>query len=203
MTRQQTKKVALRSLAALVAFVLSAPAFAQPKEPAKAFIKRMHGQLDNMVETHKRLQALHAAIGEHLSKHVDFPYMAQRILGAKQWAARKPAQREEFLQLLEKMLRRAYVKRFKPRHDVAVTLEDKVRKGKDGRVQVRTEIKVKRTRADVWYSLRPLEGRWRIFDIVVDEASQLRTYKRSFRKALKKDGWDGLIARMKKSANRE
>lgn len=177
----------------------SAPAAPQPP---KAFIESLHQGLDGMVAKHRKLSALHDAIGQHLSDHVDFPYMGERILGSDTWKGLKDAQRAEFLDLLQKMLRRTYVRRFKPGHKVAVKYND-IKAGKQGRVQVRTEIQVKRTRAEVWYSLRQDEGQWRIFDIVVDEASQLRTYRRSFRKALKKDGWSGLIARMKKSANRK
>lgn len=175
---------------------------AQPKTDAKTFVEGMHTHLDTLVAKHKQLDALHEAIGAQLVAHTDFVFMGQRILGKDTWSGLKDAQKTEFLDLLQGMLKRAYVQRFKPGHSVSVRY-GKIKKGKkDGRVQVRTEIRVKRTRAEVWYSLRPVKGQWRIYDIVVDEASQLRTYRRSFRKALKKDGWKGLIDRMKKSASR-
>ena len=195
--------VALMGLSTSAVAAPSAQPAAAPvsNESPQAFVERMHKQLDGLVAKHKQLAGLHDAIGTQFVDRFDFLYMGQRVLGDKTWKGLKDAQRDEFLELLEKMLRRTYVKRFKPGHKVHVSYA-KVRKGKEGRVQVRTKIKVKRTRADVWYSLRPSENGWRIFDIVVDEASQLRTYRRSFRKALKKDGWEGLIARMKKSASR-
>jgi ABC-type transporter MlaC component len=46
----------------------------------------------------------------------------------------------------------------------------------------------------------PRDGRWWVYDIVVDDASQLQTYRRSFSKILDKEGWDGLIKRMQRSA---
>jgi phospholipid transport system substrate-binding protein len=178
----------------------------QPKQtvPAKQFVKALHDQMHRLTDSHKQLGALHEAIGSQLVAQVDFAYMGQRILGTKTFSSLKPAQRIEFLALLQKMLVRTYVKRFKPGNAIEVKYADKVRTGKKGRVQVRTEISVNRMRADVWYALigSPTTG-WRIFDIVVDEASQLRTYRRSFRRVLKKDGWDGLMTRMKKSANRK
>ena len=168
----------------------------------KAFVVELHDQLKRVVAKKQKLAVLHATIGDHLVARVDFPFMSERILGKETWKSLSKAKRTEFLDLLQTMLQRSYVKRFRPRHTIEVRYEEKLRSGKKGRVQVRTEIKIKRTRADVWYSLRPVDGSWRIYDIVVDEASQLRTYRRSFRKVLKKDGWNVLIQRMKKSAGR-
>jgi len=44
---------------------------------------------------------------------------------------------------------------------------------------------------------------FRVHDIVVDEASQVQTYKQSFKKVLDRDGWDGLIRRMQKAADKK
>ncbi len=169
---------------------------------AKAFVEKLHHDLEGLVGRKGDLATLHKAIGEAMNKHMDYEFMARRIL-SKHWAGLKQAQKDEFLGLLRKMVEKTYVKRFKPGNKVKVRYEDRIRAGKKGRVQVRSTIKVKRTSADVWYSLRPADGAWKIYDIVVDEASQLRTYKRSFGRVLKKDGWDALIAKMKKSANRK
>lgn len=177
----------------------TAAAVARPD--AKAFVQTLHTDLDAVVHKATETAAMHKAIATAMQRHMDYEFMAESIL-AKRWAPLKPAQKTEFIDLLRRMVEKTYVKRFKPGHQVVVTYADRVREGKDGRVQVRSTITVKRTRADVWYSLRPADGGWRIYDIVVDEASQLRTYKRSFGKVLKKDGWDALISKMKKSASR-
>ena len=201
------------SLAALPVLAAKPKAPAVPEEPdpvqtpdpaqkPKAFVQALNANLDVLVAKHSKLDALQDAIGDQLVGNVDFAYMAERILPEKTLAGLKAEQRAEFLELLQKMLRRTYVKRFKPGHKVAVKY-GKIRQSKGGRVQVRTEVTVKRTRAEVWYSMRPVAGQWRIYDIVVDEASQLRTYRKSFRKVLKKDGWDALIERMTKSATRK
>ncbi len=60
-------------------------------------------------------------------------------------------------------------------------------------------LATKRTSASVYYSMIVKGGAWRVYDIIVDDVSQLATYKRSFRKILAKEGWKGLVARMKKS----
>ncbi len=191
------------AVAMISATAVAAPAATPDSASARRFIEGLHHKLDAAVAKTRDLGALHAQIGDEMKAKFDYQYMAQRILGSKKWTGLKQAQRDQFVDLLEKMVRRTYVKRFKPGKKVKVKYDDRVRVGKEGRVQVRSTIKVKRTRADVWYSMRPLDGQWKIFDIVVDEASQLRTYRRSFNKVLKKDGWDALIAKMKKSAARK
>jgi len=42
------------------------------------------------------------------------------------------------------------------------------------------------------------EGAWKAYDIVVDEVSIMRNYRKSFIKVLKKDGFDALIEKMQK-----
>ncbi len=203
------RRAAIRSCVLVVlgamCTVSTSAALGQPaaQQAPKAFVQQLHHKLDGLVVKHRALAPLHAAIGKHLIERMDFHHMSERILGNATWKSLKKPRRNEFLGLLQKMLQRTYVKRFKPGQRVQVRYQDKVRAGKSGRVQVRTEIKVKRTRAEVWYSMLPVQQSWRIYDIVVDEASQLRTYRRSFRKVLKKDGWDALIARMNKSARRK
>ena len=190
--------------AILATALVASGAMANPQPAsARTFIEGLHHKFDAAVAKTRDLDKLHGQIGAEMKARFDYLYMAERILGAARYKGLADAKRAEFVDLLEKMVLRTYVKRFKPGKKVTVKYDDRVRVGKEGRVQVRSSIRVKRTRADVWYSMRPVDGRWKIYDIVVDEASQLRTYRRSFNKVLKKDGWDALIAKMKKSAARK
>lgn len=178
-----------------------APAEAAPRDPGAPldFIKAVYGKLNTVAQSSQKRAVLHKRIGEQMRQFMDYEALGQRTLGKKTWAGLSEAQRKEFIALLTAMVQKSFVKRFKPGTKVTITYQDKVRMKKDGRAQVRTSIRVKRTSAEVYYSLIVRDGSWRVYDIIVDEVSQLATYKRSFRKILAKEGWKGLVARMKKS----
>ena len=166
------------------------------------FVKAVYARLLSISGKSVGLTAMHEAIGDEMRTFMDYQEMALRTLGKKRWAGLKDGQRKEFVELLEAMVRRTYVKRFKPGRKISVTYNPKVRISKKGRAQVRTTIHIKRSRAGVDYSMVGTDAGWRVYDIIVDDASQVHVYRRSFSRILKQEGWPGLIKRMKKSAGR-
>lgn len=164
-------------------------------------VAAMSDRVNAMAKAAASPAALHAAIGQELQSAVDWGEMARLTLPT-QWETLQPAQRQEFISLLSKMVINTYVKRFQAGTEVAVEFKGVKALG-DGRTQVTTAVTVKKTSADVAYLLRKTEGCWRVTDIVVDEASQVQSYRQNFAKILTKEGWAGLIARMTKAANKK
>ncbi|MBM4344168.1 MAG: ABC transporter substrate-binding protein [Deltaproteobacteria bacterium] len=175
---------------------------APPKEPARQFIERLHQRLEALVKVEQPLDALHLAIGRELDAALDYTEMARQTV-PQQWEGLQPAQRAEFVVLLAKMVQNTYVKRFKPGSPAQVAFTGSRPAGANGRVEVQTAITVKKTTADVTYTLLPADGRWTVVDLTVDEASQVQSYRKSFAKILDKEGWSGLIARCKKAASKK
>jgi ABC-type transporter MlaC component len=171
-----------------------------PGDP-KGWIEGLSKKLDNLSQAASNQTALHGQIGKALDDIVDYAEMGRQTL-PKQWAGLTEEQKAEFLTLLRKMLHNTYVKRFKAGTAVNITF-GQTRKLADGRVEVRTELTVKRTSADVYYAMHPGDGQWWVYDITVDDASQVANYRKSFGKILDKEGWAGLIKRMTKAANKK
>jgi ABC-type transporter MlaC component len=169
------------------------------KDPQK-FVAGLYERLNLLSQQAASLPALHKAIGAELQGVVDYDEMGRLTLGSKA-AGQTPAQIKQFTDLLARMVINTYVKRFKPGTAVEIAYNG-VRTPTAGRAVVATTIKVKKTSADVQYAMTEASGHWMVYDIVVDDASQVQTYKQSFRKILDKEGWDGLIKRMTKAANK-
>ncbi len=179
----------------------AAAAPAKPAAPVQEpleFIRATYKQLDELTRATQGLAALHDKIGDAMQGFMDYDEMARRTL-ARRWEGLTAKQRAEYVGLLEKMVRESYVKRFEPGKPVEVRWDSRVKRLKDGRAQVRTSVQIGRSSADVAYSMHLNNGAWRVYDLVIDEASQVATYKRSFAKILDKEGWDGLMRRMRKS----
>ena len=64
---------------------------------------------------------------------------------------------------------------------------------------VPTEVTVKGEPTKVDYRMREAAGSWHIVDIVVDDVSTVENYRSSFNRIIKKEGMDGLIARLNKT----
>ena len=177
---------------------------AAPTGPVQAdpqkFVAALYERLNQLTQQAANLPALHKSIGQELAGVVDYGEMAKLTLGQKYAEVTEP-QRKEFTELLSKMVINTYVKRFKPGSTVEIAWNG-VRTPSAGKAVVSTTLKVKKSSADVQYAMLQKDARWRVYDIVVDDASQVQTYKQSFRKILDKEGWDGLIERMKKAADK-
>ena len=175
---------------------------AKPTQAPQKFVESLYGRMNALSKDSPTLDALHAKIGEELKTIVDYPEMARLALGQK-WTEIDAAQKAEFLGYLTRMVQNTYVKRFKPGQAIDIQYGAAPKQLPDDRVQVTSTITVGKTSAEVQYALRPSQGKWVVYDIVVDEASQVQTYRRSFKNILDKEGWPGLMTRMKKAAEKK
>lgn len=142
--------------------------------------------------------ALRAKLENALTKAVDIEGMAKAALG-KHWNEQPEAKRKKFI--------RAFIGRFKR---VSGDQLDSYRSSKtefqreerleDGAVRVPTRLEVKGEPTNVIYVMRRQGKEWRIVDIIVDDVSTVENYRSSFSKIINKEGFDGLIARLSKSA---
>tara|TARA_Y100000310_G_scaffold74886_1_gene71132 strand:- start:2017 stop:2913 length:897 start_codon:yes stop_codon:yes gene_type:complete len=165
-----------------------------------AFIKGLYAEFNQISNRSGDLKELHTTIGRQMDSFMDYHEMAVRILGKERWNKLSRLQHQEFQRLLSALVRKTYVQRFRPGRKFAISYDDRVRMLKDGRAQIRTTIEFGRSSVSAYYSMYSNSGGWSIYDIVVDEASQVQIYRRSFQRILKKEGWRGLIKRMRISA---
>jgi len=173
-------------------------AFTQsPATSPRTLIEGLYVEFNRISNKSINLKEIHATMKQRLNFFMDYREMSSRILGKVRWDKLFKPQRQEFQSLLSSMVRNGHVKRFKPGRKIAISYDDYVRVLKDGRAQVRTTVEIGKTSADVYYSMHFKNGDWAVYDIVVDEVSQVQTYRKSFRKVLKKEGWKGLIKRMR------
>jgi phospholipid transport system substrate-binding protein len=123
----------------------------------------------------------------------DFRLMSQRALSAN-WKQATPDQQERFVDLFSQLLEWAYIGRIEAYTDEKVRYVDE--KHKKGRAQVDTLILSGSTEIPVNYRLHKMGGRWRVYDVVIEQVSLIRNYRSSYREIVKQQGIDGLLAQM-------
>lgn len=189
-------------LAALFALTAGTPARARAADDPREIIVDATARIKVLVLSAQTDEELREKAKEIMAEFVDFAAFGKLCLG-KQWKALTPQQQEAYLAQFRVLLQRTYLRRFKRGADFTVEYKHKTRFSKAGdRAEVKTEITSVDVGADVDYRFRKTD-KWMAYDIVVDEVSVMRNYRRAFVKLLKKEGFDALLEKMKKKDSEE
>ena len=128
-----------------------------------------------------------------VTKAVDLEGMAKSALG-KTWAETPPAKQKKFLDAFKGRFRKATGEQLDQYRSTSIKYFPERKEDDD--TFVPTEVLVKGEPTHVDYRMREEKGAWRIVDIVVDDVSTVENYRSSFNRIIKKEGMDGLIARL-------
>lgn len=205
-----------RVAAVLIALpcLLAAPAvvLAQPKAPAAATegagtaaVKQANAAISGLLKQKvtagsKEERELAKQVTASVRNFLDIDQLGKRAM-VDQWPKLSKAQQGQFLGLLRALIEDNYVRGLRANlaYEVVYTGEST---DKDGNVLVTTKINTQRKGRPysiaVDYVLVKEGGKLRAFDIKTDGVGLVENYRSTFNKIVEKDGFDGLIARMKK-----
>jgi phospholipid transport system substrate-binding protein len=133
-------------------------------------------------------------IGEVISERFDFRAMSQRTL-ATNWKSTSKEQRQEFVQLFSKLIENTYIGRVEAYTDEKIDYPGEKVKGK--KAVVETLILTDNADIPVNYKVYQKDGKWWVYDVVIEGISLISNYRSSYQEIVKKEGFDGLIAKMK------
>lgn len=141
-------------------------------------------------DTAKERAELKAIVGELF----DFETFSRESLG-RDWAARTAAEREEFIAVNRRLIEKNYA-------DPALyTKAEKIDytgvEVEDAEAIVKTEVHYKRETSTIDYKLHLVEGKWLIYDMVIDELSVARSNRSQFRREIRKSNFAGLLKKLK------
>jgi len=131
-----------------------------------------------------------------VERFVDFGELSKRALG-KQWDTLTPAQRKDFSETMQGLLKASYAQKALGQGKAQVEYGKESVQGNEATVA--TTVKVKQDVVPVEYKLfrENEKSEWRIYDIVTDDVSLLETYQGQFRKLMADKGFDGLLSTLK------
>ena len=128
-----------------------------------------------------------------VTKAVDLDAMAKAALG-KTWTETSPAKQKKFLEAFRSRFRKATGEQLDQYRSTEIKYLPEKKEDEDTLVPTEVLVKGEPTRID--YRMRQQSAGWRIVDIVVDDVSTVENYRSSFNRIIKKEGMDGLIARL-------
>ncbi len=120
--------------------------------------------------------------------------MSQRTL-ATNWKKASKEQKKEFVQLFSQLIENTYIGRVEAYTDEKVDYPGEKVKGK--KAVVETLILTKSADIPVNYKVYRKKGEWWVYDVIIEGISLISNYRSSYQEIVKKEGVDGLLAKMK------
>jgi phospholipid transport system substrate-binding protein len=125
----------------------------------------------------------------------DWNEMAKRALG-RHWAARTPAEQQEFVGLFRDLLERAYVSKIERYAGEPITYVGEVADG--DLTTVRTKITTRQNQeVAIDYRMFKDGDRWRVYDVLIEGISLVNNYRTQFDGIIKTSSYDELVKRLK------
>ena len=135
---------------------------------------------------------------EDIIKHrVDYKEMARRALGTP-WSTLSHRDQQEFVSLFVQLLRDTFAGRITEHSDEQVVFLGELRE--DAFAEVKAQMKGRKIDTPVNFRLIHRAHEWRVYDVVIDEASIVSNYRSQFTSIIRDVSHVGLIKKMKQKA---
>lgn len=159
----------------------------------------IRGSVDNILTLLQNKELDQATRRKEMRKVIngrfDFRAMSQRTL-ATNWKKASREQQEEFVQLFSQLIENTYIGRVEAYTDEKVDYPGEKVKGKKAVV----ETLILTANADIPINYKVYQkknGEWWVYDVIIEGISLISNYRSSYQEIVKKEGVDGLIAKMK------
>jgi phospholipid transport system substrate-binding protein len=128
----------------------------------------------------------------------DFDEIARRAL-SRQWTARTPEEQAEFVRLFTDLLERTYIGRIEAYSGETIVYLGETVDGPFATVRSKV-ITRRRTETPLDYQLHLRDGRWKVYDVLIDRVSFVATYRSEFSRILQKESYAALVERLRKQS---
>ncbi len=141
------------------------------------------------------------AIRKTISERFDFEEMAKRSL-ALHWRKRTPEERKEFVPLYADLLERSYIKKIEAYEDEKILYVGEDIEGEYSVVKSKVITK-RNVEIPIHYRLLKKNGKWEVYDVVIEGVSLVSNYRTQFNKIILRDSYEELVKKMKDKQEEE
>jgi len=133
-----------------------------------------------------------------INSFIDFRELSRRALG-KYWNERTAQEREDFVRVFQQLIRNSSVKKLEIYQADRVDYEETERDG--DRSTVTTTAWKGRDSAEIVYKLHRVNGAWKVYDVIIDGASTVRSYRDSFYREIARSSYQAMYDKLVKRLN--
>ncbi|HET9576627.1 MAG TPA: ABC transporter substrate-binding protein [Usitatibacter sp.] len=180
----------------LVLSLLPAAAFAQ--ETPDALVKRIADEVLQIIRTDKDVASGNQRKVVELAEqkvlpHFDFTRMTRLAVG-RNWNQANDAQKEALTKEFRTMLVRTYSSSLTAYRNQTIQVKPLKMAPGDNETTVRTQVVQQGgPPIPIDYAMEKVGNDWKVYDVVIDGASLVTTYRGSFNEQIQKGGIDGLL----------
>jgi phospholipid transport system substrate-binding protein len=185
-------------LMTLTGVFLAAHAFAAPTDDVKKTVDevvRIVADKEMKKHEQKRRQALKKSI----SVIFDYGEMAKRSLG-KHWNQRTPAEKKQFTDLFATLLENSYAGKIESYNNEKIVYVKETLDGSYSEVKSKV-VTAKRDEFSLDYRLMNENGRWMVYDVVIEGVSLVSNYRSQFNRIITANGYPGLVKKLQTKSN--
>jgi len=194
--------MSLRGLAVLAALALVVPvaareaAAAEPTTQLRVQINRVLRVLeDPNLKSPDKAKERRAAMRGVANDIFDFTETSKRALG-RHWAARTPAEREQFVQLFADVLERSYISKVELYGGETIEYAGDTVDGDQSAVNTRIVTR-QGLRVPIQYRMQRKGERWLVYDVIIEGVSLVANYRSQFYKIIQTSSFEELVKKMK------
>ena len=129
----------------------------------------------------------------------DFDEISRRVL-SRHWTERSTEEQAEFVHLFTDVLERTYIGRIEAYAGERIVYVGEVVDGPFATVRSKVVTR-RRTETPLDYKLHLRDGRWKVYDILIDHVSFVSTYRSEFTRVLQREPYSGLVERLRKESS--
>jgi phospholipid transport system substrate-binding protein len=171
-------------------------AAAEPTTQLRAQIDRVLKLLDDpAMKQPARAKERRAAMRGIANDIFDFTETAKRALG-RHWAARSPAERDQFVQLFADLLERSYISKVELYGGESIEYTGETVDGDAAAVGSRIVTR-QGLHVPVQYRMLRRGDRWLVYDVVIEGVSLVANYRSQFNKIIQTSSFEELVKKMK------
>jgi phospholipid transport system substrate-binding protein len=185
-------------LSVLIFFFLSIPVYAGlPMTTVEATVNRVldvlrDAKLKNPAAKEKKKEKLRI-IYKDMFDEIEF---SKRTL-TRNWNKFSPAERAEFVNLFEQVLEKSYIDKILDYSNEKVDFY-KENMLSDNQAEIQTKIVTASKEIPIFYRMILKDGKWKVYDVVVENVSLVQNYRTQFNDILAKDTPEKLLEILRK-----
>ncbi len=185
------KKITSSIVGILMILLLNTPI--QAATPTDQLKKSLDGIIEVLKEQGLDREVRREKIRVLFRERFDFRIMSRRVL-ARNWKKTTPDIQDRFVALFTDLLETTYIGRIEEYSDERIDyINERI---KEKRAIIDTVIVTKSVEIPINYKLTLTGDLWLVYDVVIEEVSLVRSFRSSYSEIVKKEGFEGLLAKM-------
>lgn len=188
----------LCSASVVVMFVLQVATLVEAGLPTDQTRTTVDKVISILQQSGPRKEEKRQQLRDVIYSRFDFAEMAKRSLGPH-WSRRTPQEQQEFTKVFADLLESSYIDKIESYNGEKVSYT-REQQDKDN-AQVFTKVITKKGEEfSINYKLHPVDGEWKVYDVVVEDISLVNNYRSQFNRVLANASFDELLKKLQQKA---